>query len=351
MSMMGVTRHGDPHSMGLGVPHQTSAFGQVAPTPYYPQMQQPDLGFEPAHQIMHPRPQSTSHRLPPLNIPDAFDSQSLHNQYPSHYPGVPLTFNDPNSPLNYYTGHDNQPMDSLRHRSHNVPLNPSSSFNPGHSHQHGHNRHLPPPFPSSNPHAPSINIPTTDWNMMPGSRDPYSQHAMRSPGAESYPNVDYGMPQGQTMAPEPTLKKKRKRADAYQLRILNDVYARTAFPSTDERNALARQLDMTPRSVQIWFQNKRQANRQNRYQPAPLASPTSPHGGPDRFMPPTKNPSPAEMSTASEYSPHGGSFSPPPRQPSVSAGYHASSGPDPSMDFRRARSPDRDLGSRKRHGG
>lgn len=51
---------------------------------------------------------------------------------------------------------------------------------------------------------------------------------------------------------EPTIKKKRKRADANQLRVLNEVYARTAFPSTEERNALAKQLDMSPRSVQIW---------------------------------------------------------------------------------------------------
>jgi homeobox protein YOX1/YHP1 len=49
-----------------------------------------------------------------------------------------------------------------------------------------------------------------------------------------------------------TIKKKRKRADANQLKVLNEVYARTAFPSTEERNALAKQLDMSPRSVQIW---------------------------------------------------------------------------------------------------
>jgi homeobox protein YOX1/YHP1 len=53
------------------------------------------------------------------------------------------------------------------------------------------------------------------------------------------------------------VKKKRKRADAAQLEVLNEVYNRTAFPSTEERAAIAKKLDMTPRSVQIWFQNKR----------------------------------------------------------------------------------------------
>ncbi|KAJ7798168.1 Homeodomain-like protein, partial [Mycena olivaceomarginata] len=61
---------------------------------------------------------------------------------------------------------------------------------------------------------------------------------------------------------EPTVKKKRKRGDAAQLRVLNGTYARTAFPSTEERLALAKALDMSPRSVQIWFQNKRQSMRQ-----------------------------------------------------------------------------------------
>ncbi|KAI0318279.1 hypothetical protein OF83DRAFT_1083023 [Amylostereum chailletii] len=51
---------------------------------------------------------------------------------------------------------------------------------------------------------------------------------------------------------EPTIKKKRKRADARQLEVLNATYARTAFPSTEERASLAKQLDMTARSVQIW---------------------------------------------------------------------------------------------------
>lgn len=52
---------------------------------------------------------------------------------------------------------------------------------------------------------------------------------------------------------EPTIKKKRKRADAAQLKVLNETYARTAFPSTEERAELAKKLDMSARSVQIWL--------------------------------------------------------------------------------------------------
>lgn len=40
--------------------------------------------------------------------------------------------------------------------------------------------------------------------------------------------------------------------DAEQLKVLNETYNRTAFPSTEERNELAKKLGMSARSVQIW---------------------------------------------------------------------------------------------------
>jgi len=60
-------------------------------------------------------------------------------------------------------------------------------------------------------------------------------------------------PASATLPDHPPPKKKRKRADAEQLRVLNEVYARTAFPSTEERQELALRLNMSPRSVQIWY--------------------------------------------------------------------------------------------------
>ena len=70
----------------------------------------------------------------------------------------------------------------------------------------------------------------------------------RAPPAPS--PVPYDIP---AEASEPTIKKKRKRADARQLEALNRMYARTAFPSTEERLQLAKDLDMSARSVQIWL--------------------------------------------------------------------------------------------------
>ena len=54
--------------------------------------------------------------------------------------------------------------------------------------------------------------------------------------------------------PEPTVsKKKGKRLDACQLEVLNRTYADTPYPSKEMRHQLARDLDMSARSVQIWF--------------------------------------------------------------------------------------------------
>lgn len=58
---------------------------------------------------------------------------------------------------------------------------------------------------------------------------------------------------------EYTVKAKRKRANASQLSVLNAAFERSYFPSTEERLRLSKQCRMCPRTVQIWFQNKRQS--------------------------------------------------------------------------------------------
>ncbi|KAF8200707.1 hypothetical protein BJ912DRAFT_577138 [Pholiota molesta] len=107
--------------------------------------------------------------------------------------------------------------------------------------------------------------------MDPRSASPYG----RGSGSSSHvpPARSYSPPPVTPISPEePTIKKKRKRADAAQLKVLNETYTRTAFPSTEERIALAKMLDMSARSVQIWFQNKRQSMRQTNRQSTSVAS-------------------------------------------------------------------------------
>lgn len=57
------------------------------------------------------------------------------------------------------------------------------------------------------------------------------------------------------------VKAKRKRASPSQLTVLNRVFQSTFFPSTELRIELGKQLSMSPRTVQIWFQNKRQSTK------------------------------------------------------------------------------------------
>lgn len=53
--------------------------------------------------------------------------------------------------------------------------------------------------------------------------------------------------------PEPTTKKKSKRFNAHQLEVLNRVYASAQYPPPEMHHHLAKLLDMSARSVQIWF--------------------------------------------------------------------------------------------------
>jgi len=51
--------------------------------------------------------------------------------------------------------------------------------------------------------------------------------------------------------------KKRQRTSPEQLEILERVYEQERLPGLDLRKELAQKLKMTPRRVQVWFQNKR----------------------------------------------------------------------------------------------
>ncbi|CAO3664569.1 unnamed protein product [Umbelopsis vinacea] len=89
---------------------------------------------------------------------------------------------------------------------------------------------------------------TTSYSYSPSPPESYLN---RSPSPYQSPSPRYS----------PSIKAKRKRASAGQLDVLNQVFTQTFFPSTEMRNELAKQLGMSPRTVQIWFQNKRQSIR------------------------------------------------------------------------------------------
>lgn len=52
-----------------------------------------------------------------------------------------------------------------------------------------------------------------------------------------------------------------------QQNVLKQVYEITNFPSTETRNELALLLGIPQRSIQVWFQNRRQITRKNKEKP------------------------------------------------------------------------------------
>ncbi|RGB29115.1 homeobox domain-containing protein, partial [Rhizophagus diaphanus] len=51
--------------------------------------------------------------------------------------------------------------------------------------------------------------------------------------------------------------KKRTRATPEQLAILEDTFKTNTSPNSKVREALAEKVNMSERSIQIWFQNRR----------------------------------------------------------------------------------------------
>lgn len=115
-------------------------------------------------------------------------------------------------------------------------------------------------------------------------------------GQSTYPPP--GEPPQSQSQPQSSLKPKRKRATSGQLRVLNSVFASTFFPSTELRIALGKELNMSPRTVQIWFQNKRQSWRAHKAK--------TEHGTP------TQTGGQTEATASSQTFPAAGSYSPHP---------------------------------------
>ncbi|KAJ6500071.1 hypothetical protein C8R47DRAFT_280117 [Mycena vitilis] len=128
--------------------------------------------------------------------------------------------------------------------------------------------YTPSAYPSAHNYGYHVSDPRCVSALSPQlmANDPRAVSPYGRGSTHTHPSPPTPPPVSPISSDEPAVKKKRKRADAAQLRVLNETYARTAFPSTEERLALAKALDMSPRSVQIWFQNKRQSMRQTNRQ-------------------------------------------------------------------------------------
>ncbi|OSD06902.1 homeobox-domain-containing protein [Trametes coccinea BRFM310] len=293
-----------------GVPFSSDPRFQTQ-TPYgsYPSRSSPSM-------IGNPQDSRT---LPPLNMPPS----QMHPHLPMTAPG------QVRSPTGGYTSYAPFPQ---QHQQPN-PYGFSGAPDP---------RQLPPSIPTMPQYDQPSGLTQRRGSLVDRSARPVVGH-----GASPYPRVPSVMPPSPYLPDPPQqepVKKKRKRADAEQLKVLNETYNKTAFPSTEERNELAKKLGMSSRSVQIWFQNKRQAMRQSSRQAAASAPPTTsqPYPTPSHTPASTSLPPqggygshPSSTMGASSISQAGYST---PRPPSQMGGMHHPSGrlnPSPSPSSHR----------------
>ncbi|WVQ78947.1 hypothetical protein IAT38_001039 [Cryptococcus sp. DSM 104549] len=232
-------------------------------------------GYSPTQQGRYP------HALPPPHLHQAYARGGREGAprgapcgagvYPMYRPGHAHRSSLPS--INSY-GREYYPHPHAH--PHHLPQYP-------HPHPHSHAPPPPPPpqpYPHAHPHAhphhgvqrPRLQIHpyAPPAHAVPGAGDPryYSAgpgpsqghgHGVGLPGFAGRLVGERGLSPGSSVSPGNSFKSPRKRADDVQLSILTEVFDRTSYPTTEERDALARRLGMTSRSVQIWFQNRRRA--------------------------------------------------------------------------------------------
>ena len=105
------------------------------------------------------------------------------------------------------------------------------------------------------------------------------------------------MPPAKKDSPTADPQNARWRIDGAQKHLLEEVFNEKRFPDPELKKRLASQLDVDPRRIQVWFQNRRQ-----REKPQDPMSPSYEAGGPKwkpmhepGGLPPTHIPSAASL--------------------------------------------------------
>ncbi|SCV71315.1 BQ2448_2903 [Microbotryum intermedium] len=80
----------------------------------------------------------------------------------------------------------------------------------------------------------------------------------------SSPNATRGASGAAGSEKDGAKKRSRTLTSAHQTAMLNSLLAKTRFPSTETREEVGKQIGMSARRVQIWFQNRRQSQKRVR---------------------------------------------------------------------------------------
>jgi len=153
--------------------------------------------------------------------------------------------------------------------------NPGAYTSPPNYHQNHHMSHWTDQSSvSESPTQPKIRITPTRESFYPGHHDlslessDFSQEEIKEEESDDVENSEdesevfgnlkrknsYDLSAMNEVSQQP---RKRQRTTPEQLEVLEKVYEHEKLPNSDLRKELAVKLKMTPRRVQVWFQNKR----------------------------------------------------------------------------------------------
>ncbi|KAG2357988.1 hypothetical protein BDR07DRAFT_1489988 [Suillus spraguei] len=143
-------------------------------------------------------------------------------------------------------------------------------------------------IPSTPPPNPSRIHPrsTSPHNHDSSKRTRRSNMTLDHPSSASDSSSQSGMADNETepeqqytlTAPAPKKKRTRTLTTPHQSAVLHALLAQSRFPTTTMREEVGRQIGLSARKVQIWFQNQRQKARRPQSDSAPLSRPA--HFGP-----------------------------------------------------------------------
>ncbi|KAJ9115916.1 hypothetical protein QFC22_005059 [Naganishia vaughanmartiniae] len=257
---------------------------------YVQQQQQSQLQQFPVMHQQHVSPQSQGNGL---QVPGTEPQMQTQYTMPCANPGQGFTYavRRESSPAVVYPYQQAQP-----NRSQNM----ASSYSMHHKSERSTNPHPPDPGINSGPFSHSVHqrlrvSSASDYTTVhPSARDlasypegshptwsPYQQRMMGPQNANvhaTFPASYRGNPavnaelnmsadDGEeeeytsTMVFDPYVVKHRKRTSPEQLAILEDAFEENQKPTADARKLIAEKIGMTPRSVQVWFQNRRQKRK------------------------------------------------------------------------------------------
>lgn len=137
--------------------------------------------------------------------------------------------------------------------------------------------HTPPPTPSRHdpsPHHHDTNKRPRRSNMTVEHPSSASDSSSQSGMADNETEPEHQSDLSALTAPAPKKKRTRTLTTPHQSAVLHALLAQSRFPTTAMREEVGRQIGLSARKVQIWFQNQRQKARRPQSDSTPLSRPT-----------------------------------------------------------------------------